>query len=387
MRKLISLLLCVALCFILVGCAEEDIGADLDDYLNNYQPEVREEITLDFYIVVEDTTVVESTTHIKSAISSYLQQNYKTELNINFLKASEYEDAVSAGISNTGERRADIILVNSAEMFNSLYEDGSLIQLNGYLASSDFGILKPSISSELLAATSVVEKNKDGADYNAHYVLPNNRVVGTYDYIMVNNAIASLVNISLDMRNAMTSMESPELIAFLGEVEAYRDGIVEAGLDPDKAIVYIEDASYVDREWYLENGYQCNIASYPEVSAEEAHESSFAIVKQPGETGTVGTYVHDSHYIRCMEVLFALNTDPYLRNLLQYGVEIIDYQVSEDGYVTRVSSEERAPYKMNLIYTGNMFNAFYCEADNWNESLKAAYTKHLQDLDNNLNDQ
>ena len=59
-----------------------------------------------------------------------------------------------------------------------------------------------------------------------------------------------------------------------------------------------------------------------------------------------------------MEILYTINADKTVRNLLQYGVENTHYTLTDDNYIVPT---ENNSYNMNLLYTGDMFNAYYCE--------------------------
>ena len=47
---------------------------------------------------------------------------------------------------------------------------------------------------------------------------------------------------------------------------------------------------------------------------------------------------------------------------MQYGVQDINYTISEDKVVT-LNPENL--YVMDLLYTGDLFKAYYCEAYDW----------------------
>ena len=65
-----------------------------------------------------------------------------------------------------------------------------------------------------------------------------------------------------------------------------------------------------------------------------------------------------------MEIIYAINADTTVRNLLQYGVENTHYILQGDNYV--LPTENNA-YFMNPLYTGDMFNMYYGE--NWTENM------------------
>ncbi|MBO7296321.1 MAG: hypothetical protein J6V39_03590, partial [Clostridia bacterium] len=113
--------------------------------------------------------------------------------------------------------------------------------------------------------------------------------------------------------------------------------------------------------------YYAVIAEYPEATENELYGNMFA----------VSAY---SHFAvgRSMDIITYLNTNSTIRNLLQYGVEGKNYEISEpsEGSVLTMLNDD---YQMTLEKTGNVFMAHPGEgkrADAWegareqnNESL------------------
>lgn len=376
MKKIISLLLCMIMCcFLLVGCADEEIGADLDDYKNQYKPDVREDLSFNLYIITGDDTHSNAISTVSRMINLRLNELYKTTLNIKYLKASEYESAALAATKSAGEDRADIVLVAGYGMFEKLMQDKSLVSLNAFLNSTAFGKLDTDkmITSTLLEASAVMEE-VNGEIIPVHYVIPNNHVVGSYEYIMIDQNVAQIgLGYSTEKINSMNSLDSEHLVQLKADLVTYRDELVGKGFDPDKCIVHIPAADYGTRRQYVDAGYVCNVVSVPEVDAEEAHKGSFAIVKQADDDGS-GKYA--DYYSRCMEVIYAFNSDVELRNLLLYGVENTNYMAEKDadGNVLGVTPVDKTTspqsvYEMDILYTGSVFNAYYCDEYGWNAVL------------------
>ena len=190
MKKFISLLLCVAMCCILlVGCVDEPIGSDLEDYEQYRKQDDRSPIELDFYIV-SDTTDLSAKETVAREINAYLFALYETTLDIHFLTSDEYLAKLHEGVNATGADRADIVLITGKAMFDELYGAGKLVSLNRYFSSKDFGRLNSPemIASALLQASVAPDGNK--------YVVPNNRVVGEYGYYLVNKEVARYFYVS-----------------------------------------------------------------------------------------------------------------------------------------------------------------------------------------------
>ena len=89
----------------------------------------------------------------------------------------------------------------------------------------------------------------------------------------------------------------------------------------------------------------------------------------------------EAHYDRCMEVIYALNTDSTFRNLLQYGSRGTTYNYNaETNTATRVT-EGDGVYRINLLYTGDIFKAYFCEDFGWNkDSLANGEKQNVQSV-------
>ncbi len=68
-----------------------------------------------------------------------------------------------------------------------------------------------------------------------------------------------------------------------------------------------------------------------------------------------GVTFYTKDIARSMEVITLLNTDPTFRNLLQYGIEGVHYELTEgEGAVKRLNND----YMMDIVKTGNVFIAY-----------------------------
>lgn len=104
--------------------------------------------------------------------------------------------------------------------------------------------------------------------------------------------------------------------------------------------------------------YYMTVLEAPLASEEEMFEAMF------------GVTMYTKSLERSMEVITLLNTDPTIRNLLQYGIEGVHYQLTEDeGTVKRLNND----YMMDIVKTGNTFMAYPEEgqpADLWEYGKK-----------------
>ena len=199
------------------------------------------------------------------------------------------------------------------------------------------------------------------------YTVPNNHVIGEYEYVLINKSAARELNYSDDRLSSLLSYDS---------TEALREALTSRGYNADECVKVVT-GTYSDKAVFESQGYFCNVAKYPTVTADEAFMSSFAIVRAANDVNQSSNAKADGatdtsyleHYDRCMEVIYALNTDVYLRNLLQYGVKGTNYTLDKNGYVVPQETDY-GRYNMNLLYTGDIFKAYYSESHSWVEADK-----------------
>ena len=126
------------------------------------------------------------------------------------------------------------------------------------------------------------------------------------------------------------------------------------------------DGVYTD-----ENGkeYYAVVVKYPEADEASLYGNMYAVSS------------NSKNVLGCMQVLTLLNTNSQLRNILQYGVENVDYVIDEDTQMLqRIDHIDRKTkanlgkvYEMKLERTGNCFIAHPEEgfpADYWENSKK-----------------
>lgn len=362
MKKLASLLLCVVIAVVsLVGC-ETAIG---QYYKDVYEPNgignpvVKSELKFDFYIITEfpgeNATEAEIAQHnsdlatIKDNINLHLKDEYSTELNIIFKSADEYEETIKNATSG-------IVLINSESLMNELMQNNKLADLTNYLESSEyeFGTLNVQIASTLLEAAKIdVEGTKK------LYCIPNNHVVGSYNYIAINNAIAAKLQYGKNDIANIDTIEEAE--AFINVARDYWDTLpVEAEFNPAYVLQYFDGFSYgYEGADAPRSAWTYNVRTLPEVTKAEAYSTAYGILSETENPE------------RAMEIIYALNTDVQFRNLLQYGVLNNDYEFDNskesDAIYVKVKN---TMYKMNILYTGDVFMAYYNE--NWTEEMALA---------------
>ncbi|MBE6684673.1 MAG: hypothetical protein E7592_03365 [Ruminococcaceae bacterium] len=176
-------------------------------------------------------------------------------------------------------------------------------------------------------------------------------------------ATASRGQISLGFNSLFTSPEYRDIYLKLKAYEFNGYYATENDTRTDAAVSFV-DGDYTikasmeknDGVYKDENGkeYYAYVVKYPEVDEQSLYGNMF------------GVFANSSNISACVKVLTMLNTDAKLRNILQYGVEGVDYTINEDTGVLTRSAETL--YKMDIEKTGNCFIAHPEEglpADYW----------------------
>ena len=358
MKKFWSLILCVVLvCTVLVGCGEEPIGG----YIENYPviTETVERLDLNLYIITGDAMLENAKTSVATRIAGHTKTDYNTILNVKYVSAADYETTVANAIAAGGKDVPHIILINSEGMFNSLInaEGGNkLVDLTDYYKNREFGRLNTQISSALLEASKI-----DGR----YYTVPNNRIIGEYTYVVINKAILydyHYSNQEIASKNTIAAVEQ-----FKAELKTNNPSMTDEQL---ASLVRLETGSY-EKRYQLANEGFCNVVATPTVTTSDAFASAFAIVNT--------TYKHND---RAMKMIYAINNDAELRNLLQYGVQGANYVIN-NGDIVRVQDDKNT-YQMNLDYTGDLFKAAYSSELGWVDGVYNYRLQHSKELTKEL---
>lgn len=365
-HSFIALIMCVVLFATLLTSCNDHAG--VDDY--DWQPQVIVKLEYDLYIIT-DAIPSEEATHaqktVNSKINQYLDDKYDTILNIHYCTADEYDSVVanasgaSARTSVTSSDRYNagtILLITSEEMHNQLVSENKLVDLRPFLDTKDYGTLNIQITKTLIEAATVTVDNVDHL-----YCIPNDHTIGEYQYTLINREIAEgKLNFSAQSEilkmlliDGVPNEKAQELI------DSVNANLEETTLSD---VIRNEVGSYEDKARFEAEGFICNVSKYPEASAADAYESAFGILKSSdiydGEKLVISAAECEN---RAMQIIYAINADTTVRNLLQYGVEHTHYIL--EGNVA-VPTENNA-YHMNLLYTGDVFNAYYSSV--WTESM------------------
>ena len=387
MRKLIAAILCVVLtCFALASCAEDDIkehaGEELDRYNEFYKPEVIVKLHYNLYIITEaveaEAEDIEATrTTVQAKINQKLGEKYNTSVAIHYITADQYTATVNgvvddlanaAGETNGVINGGNIVLVAGEEMYDSLVEKSALVDVRSYLDLNAYGKLNTQITPTLLDSAKTIV---DGVE--KLFFIPNDHVIGEYTYTVIDKKIAEGV------LNFSAQTELNEMIIKDGEANDLAKELIDA-YEANKENEKLKDitldmlirevkGTYADKADYEGKDFVCNVSKYPVVTREETFASGFGILTPPAYDydidGKAETTNADFLARRAMDIVYSINADVDVRNLLQYGVEHSNYNIEVIDGKNYVVPMEGNLYKMNLFYTGDMFNAYYCEENVW----------------------
>ena len=359
-----SALCLVLICLSVVSCSDPATYEEID-----WSPEVPVYLEFDLYIIsdaIPSTDSAKAQKTVNSKINQIINEKYLSTVNIHYCSADEYSDVVDEIIENNSYNKnvsanryfgGTIILINSEEVYEKLRDANKLVDLYHLLQTKDFGTLNISITGALLEAA----KEYDGD--NAHlYCIPNDHIIGEYEFTIINRSIAE------GKLNFSAQSELLDMIVVDGVPSESADLLIESveknldllGINSVSEVIRNEKGSYADKSYWESLGYICNIASYPKASSSEAYSSAFGVLKAFDIKNSDETVMTASECEkRAMQIIYAINTDSNVRNLLQYGVENTHYTLSDNV----VTSIDGSCYKMNLLYTGNAFLAYFDE--NW----------------------
>lgn len=365
----ISLIMVMSL---LCSCAD---SAGVDDY--NWVPEVIVKLEYDLYIITDSPATEEAAAAMKtvnSKINQYIEGKLDSIVNIHYVQADSYDETIQSLVSSTSRSSAvaspasrqkggTIILITGEKMHDDLVNEGKLVDLKPFLDTKSFGSLNIQITKTLLEAAGVTDESGN----SRLYCIPNDHPIGEYEYTVINRRLAEgVLNFSaqselleMHIENGVPNEEAAELIA------AAEASMSLLGIESVDQIIRAEKGAYEDKARFEAEGYICNVTKYPMATSSDALSSGFGILKAQDifYNGELLISASDCER-RAMEIIYYINADKTVRNLLQYGVEHTNYVLDENDYVRPF---ENNAYIMNPLYTGDMFNILY--SDIWTKEM------------------
>lgn len=159
---------------------------------------------------------------------------------------------------------------------------------------------------------------------------------------------------ALSYDSLLADQEYMELLATKRYYESAEGFVTNDPAEKFKAAACVVKGDWELRREYEEQGYVYYVMEMPRITTEDVFSSMFAI---GGKTGYAN---------RAMEIVAYLNTNSEVRNLLQYGVQDVNYTLDSVSYVdgdtvknaNYVVETRDNLYKMNINKTGNVFLAY-----------------------------
>ena len=265
---------------------------------------------------------------------------------MHYYTESQYQSKLIEEINANDADSANIVLINSLSMMTSLVREGKLADLTDYLKTDEYGTLNVNVAEALLESAKINDK---------FYAIPNNHVVGEYEYLVIDKSANDVEKVFLPsmFNNDKGPVDFEGIDALVSEFKAK---LAAKGKNPDDYI-WTESGPYELQEaGELGTNLEYLAIKNPTVDTSVAFSSAFAIVDRGAEINE-----------RAMEILDLINMDNGLRDLLQYGVEGINYYVDEAKGV--VIKPEADVYSMNPLYTGNIFTLSYSEQLGWTAAV------------------
>ncbi len=435
MKRIISLLLCLVLaCGMLVSCGDPVIGGHANSLKEQFYVPPEERIALKLYIVYDEADEG-ALTEVARRINSWAEVEYNTKLEVVYLEASEYDAEVKKAVEANEKA---IVLINSKELMMEYYDESNIVvtetfdlkqateaapvvkvvtqysagadpvvtkydkegkvvtgtaaddakipvsrqvsvghfeDLSEYVLKTDaqYGLLNAKIAASLMDSA-MLEYTLDDEAAKGLFAIPNNRLIGGtdgYKYVQIDRQACEIwLNNTKDYLVGIDTLE---------EVEALRQELqTELGytVEEAEACVDIINGNYATKATLeADEKYILNVLEAPVVNDEyNAFSGAFAVLK--------GTDVE-----RAMRIIYAINMDSTLHNLLQYGIKDTNYELvyeeieegvySEDAIAVGITAEGKK-YKMNPLYTGNLFSVHFSNDHDWTPEVKKyAETQNL----------
>lgn len=297
-KKLISLALCfltLVSTFALTGCDKSKDSEEEEDSSKKVDL-----VTLNMFIVTDDSTTEHQKQAVEIAINELTIKDYKTKLNINYIKEDEYWDTIEQTLEdieayesenkkttkknkktlsldqlytdmrengiNIDTPQIDIIVFNDYDKYVEYATENKLVALDSYL-KTESKVLTSYIYPSYLEAAKLGGKNT--------YGIPVNGPIGTYEYIAIDRELAQkyIKNADMQVADAFESQEEydeyfdnyiienyntfPKLASFLVAVSNGESDVVPLNktTSPGNVEFYLEEGSpigivFEGTEWH-----------------------------------------------------------------------------------------------------------------------------------------
>lgn len=408
--------------------------------IDEYVDLVNEQLELAQYYQTYDAAIAKYNAYIqKQATTSYTSEKIfgnwikpKVEMSLETLETrllyvseqtTVYEDGKVETLYPEARSPIDIVMIADEDMYDEFVELG-LIGAKGITPSLEsYTNLQKYIYPTYFSQLSALKGNVAA--------IPNNNMIAEYTYLLVNKELADKYDFNIntfsdyaDLSSFLASVKANESVVPFAEkpdalgifytfsedvaIGTYFDPI--NGFDTDiegsgfeiKNLFEIEE--YVEYNKVMEeyknagyfsgnadkDGYAVKVitgdASVKEMYEAEDSEYEIKVIQNPFVLreaifdGMLAPTAYTSDEKRSMQIIEAINTDPEVKNLLQYGIEGLNYEVNEDNTVTRLNKD----YMMDNALTGNVYMGYLEEGMGTTKWLYVQRTNLASSLSPNL---
>ncbi len=303
----------------------------------------------------------------------------------------------------------DILMIDSKETYDYLDEKGYLLSISGKL-TTEFTKFRqyiyPTFFDQLETITGDIK------------AIPNNNLLAEYTYLVVDKELADKYDLDVDAIDSYDDLDV-DGAGFLSEVAA-NESVTPLATEPDALGIYTyfegdipvgtyynpiygynpaEGTDFTIRnlfdipeytnhlklmEEYRDNGYMTKKgdqfavdvvkgdASLPEAYGDDYYVK---VIQNPFVEmdvlfdGMLAVSSYAADETRALQIIQAINTDPEVKNLLQYGIayngdndDVANYEVieteNEDGTVSISIKRLNQNYMMNNALTGNVYMGY-----------------------------
>ena len=371
MKRILSLSLLLAMvCLLLVGCGKTDLDKSKDYIENNQLVNENPKLTLTFCLVTDEKINVAALSTMENQFNALLEISHNTHLDFINLTKAEYAsyleskfDAVEAAreaddgssaddivlgnaFPEVKDTQFDILLITGFDMLTDLIDAGRLYELTDMLKSTKYRNIKNYITESFLTAAQLGDENRT-------FAIPNCKLMGEYTYLLVDKTAAAKYGYFI--ASDFTDWDST------AELRAS----IEAAGDNVSDYVRLVNGNYEMRSTFGENDYWY-VAETPSASRSDIFDSMLAIS------------AYSINPDRAMQVLYAINSNPQYRTMLQYGVVNTTYRVENNKVV--IPTNVPYSYEVDSYYIGNFFALYPCEALGQTATLMEGWKIQNNDL-------
>lgn len=431
-------------------------------------------MTLTLYSITDEKTTEEAIQQVQDAINKITEVKFNTHIILRLFTEADYMSAldekivaiekqialdeskaaaqkvaakaakaagVTTAVETTGEgdltEETDETFLNEYGLEKTVYpeEDGDQLDIflvNGLDAYQDYissGILAPldeelSVNSKILLDYIYPTFLNAAKIEGVTYAIPNNHMVGEYEYILINKELFDKYYFDPDKVTVINDLE--EFVETVGTEEKdyvpvlntsdtyiyYPTGTksVFAGYAAGASAAIVKAAPgnlFANKQFKTTASLMINWtnAGYINITG-TVEDTKFGVAFVKGDYSLLEKYeedyyvtiyknatfenkdVYDSMYAvgaytknvsRCMEVIKYLTINDELRNTFQYGAEKIHYEIDDITGVVNIISDE---YGMDPVNTGNQFKLWINNTMTESELAFAANNWELAKLHN-----